>query len=175
MAQNIKCQASEYVVVENGYYEARFIKAEQKQGKFGPIFSLSFEILNNEDYSGVNVTGVVTAVYSPGNKLCQWITALGAPVLEPDEEFDIETLYNKKVKVAIENTEVTGKDNTVRTYSNVVSVSKLVTKKPVQAAQQAKVTQEEQTSVAQEKPAPKPASKPAPVQNASTEDDDLPF
>ena len=104
-------------VLEAAWYVGKVVKVEDFKGKFGPSVRFTFE-LEGTEVEGFTVSGICSLPMKVGNKLDNWVRALGIEVLE-ENSFDLEQLYGMKAKIKVDKLET--KDNKI--YNNVIELS----------------------------------------------------
>jgi len=164
---------SEGRAVPEGVYVAKVVNLEpQHHSQYGDGIKWSFEIMHDAENEGVQVTAISSLKVSPKSKLYSWVRAFGI-TLVPGEDFDLESLLGKVVRIKVENKVqsklVDGKTSEL-TFSNVVAVAPYT---PSETDTQATKSTEETASAAST-PAPAPAPAP-PVSEIPSMDDDADF
>lgn len=100
--------------VEDGVYAAKFVKYfGPKEGKWGQYVDFVFQIVNNEDYEGQELTLNYCGITS--KKFKSTCAALNGG--EYDEDADLDDYLNKPVKIMVEQVE---KGENI--YSNITNV-----------------------------------------------------
>ena len=142
--------------IPEGFYLARLDGLEETtHPQYGKNIKWVFTIIeapNCPDAINTTVTAMSSMKVSPKSKLFSWLQAFGV-ILGADEDFEMDSLLSKKVKVHIKNNTKTsvvdGQDRTT-TYSNVDALAAYIP--------QAQAQEQQATSA----PAAQPAA--APVQ-----------
>lgn len=95
-------------ITESGNYVAQLVKIEEFKSKrhpeWSPSLRLIFRILE-EPFVGGFASGIVTTDWNPGNKLDEWLKALGVEDVATDEELDVMRLRGQLVSVSIKISE----------------------------------------------------------------------
>lgn len=106
----------------DGSFIAKCVKVDEKEGEFSAVVQFTFEILNDSEQEGKQVTGMSSKRVTPDNKTAQWLSALDPEFeFEIDMDFDFEDFVGKVCRVLVEEKE--GKGG--RTYYNVVKARAL--------------------------------------------------
>jgi len=104
----------------DGSFIAKCVKVEEKEAKFGPVVHFIFEILNDPEQEGKQVTGMFSKKVTPDNKTAKILNALDPEFeFEIDMEFDFEDFVGKVCRVLVAESE--GE----RTFYNVVKARAL--------------------------------------------------
>jgi hypothetical protein len=159
----LKIKYTEQKAVPEGFYVARLDGLESVTNQFGDSVKWVFTIQAPQDYIGVQVTAMSSTKVSPKSKMFGWLQAFGV-ILNPDEEFDIETLLGRVCRIKVKNrekkTSVDGKERST-VFSNVDAIAAYIP--PAQNATPPPPVAAPQTYTQQ--PGFSPAPAPAPVQN----------
>lgn len=121
----LRIKYTEQKPVPEGYYVARLDGLEPVTNQFGDSVKWTFTIQAPADFVGTQVTGMSSTKVSPKSKMFAWLQAFGV-VLNPDDEFDVETLLGKLCQVRIVNkSKTTVKDGREQstTFSNVDAIA----------------------------------------------------
>ena len=115
-----KILAEKTVLIDEGAYDAEIVEYEERDLEYGPTLVITFEIKNDEDFEGEEITGMCSFDrLTPNTKLWKWAKAANCePVVE--EEFDLDDLIGEVVSISVEHQK---KDS--NTYHRVESVSPL--------------------------------------------------
>lgn len=106
-----------YWLDAEGSFTAKLTKVDEKSGKFSSVVQFTFEILNNSEHEGKEVSGITSLKVTPDNKTAKWIVALDPNFdFEIDKEFDFESLIGKVCRILVEENDGDGG----RTYCNVM-------------------------------------------------------
>lgn len=106
----------------DGSFIAKCVKVDEKEGEFSPVVQFTFEILDDSEQEGKQVTGMSSKRVTPDNKTAQWLSALDPEFeFEIDMDFDFEDFVGKVCRVLV--AEGGGKGG--RTYHNVVKMRAL--------------------------------------------------
>lgn len=161
----LRIKYTEQKAVPEGFYVARLDGLESVTNQFGDSVKWTFTIQAPQDYVGVQVTAMSSTKVSPKSKMFGWLQAFGV-ILNPDEEFDIETLLGKVCRIRVKNrekkTSVDGKER-VTVFSNVDAIAAYVpsAQKTAPSAAAASAQQEEFSPA----PAPTQNIRPQATQN----------
>ena len=104
-------------IIPTGEYVVELRKVtENKEGKFGPVLYFDFVVLEGE-HKDKTCRGLVSNDLKQGNKLDKWLVALGAPAIEIDEDFEIDSLVGSRALGYVELSE-----GDSATFSNVTKL-----------------------------------------------------
>lgn len=110
----------DYNKPEDGEYIAELVKIDEfkspKNPSFGTSFKFQFKILE-APYTNTVVSGLAPSTLKPGNKLDNWLSALGL-TSNIGETIDVESLVGRQVRIYIIVDEKSG-------YANVKMVKPL--------------------------------------------------
>jgi hypothetical protein len=161
----LKIKYTEQKAIPEGYYVARLDGLESVTNQFGDSVKWVFTIQEPREHVGVQVTAMSSTKVSPKSKMFAWLQAFGV-MLNPDEEFDIETLLGNFCKIRVKNrekkTSVDGKERST-VFSNVDAIAAYIP--PAQNATPPPPVTAPQTYTQPPGFSPAPAPAPAPVQN----------
>jgi len=111
--------------VKEGFYLARLDSLEETvHPQYGKSIKWTFTIIeapNQPDALNTTVTAMSSMKVSPKSKLFTWLQAFGV-ILGDNDDFEMDSLLGKKVKVRIKNntkTSVVDNQERTTTYSNV--------------------------------------------------------
>ena len=159
----MKVRFQENKPVTEGFYLARLDGLEETEHpQYGKSIKWLFTIIeapNNPEAVNTTVTAMSSMKVSPKSKLFTWLQAFGV-ILGADEDFEMDSLLSKKVKVRIKNntkTSVIDGQERSTTYSNVDALAAYIPQ-----AQQTTPTPTTPTPTAQ--PAAVPAQTAQPTQ-----------
>ena len=115
-----KILAEKTLLIDEGAYDAEIVEYEEKDLEYGPTLVITFEIKNDEDFEGEEITGMCSFDrLTPNTKLWKWAKAANCePVIE--EEFDLDDLIGETVSISVEHQKKDG-----NTYHRVESVTPL--------------------------------------------------
>jgi hypothetical protein len=95
----------EYDAPEDGEYIAELTAVEpmtsDKHPEFGTSLRFTFKVLE-EPCVGTLVSGLVSAVWRPGNKLDKWLLGLSMETANIGDELDLEALKGRQARVYVE-------------------------------------------------------------------------
>ena len=128
----MKVKFQENKPVQEGFYLARLDGLEETMHpQYGQNIKWIFTIIeapNNPEAVNTTVTAMSSMKVSPKSKLFSWLQAFGI-ILGTDEDFEMNSLLGKMVKVRIKNntktTMIDGQERAV-TYSNVDALAAYV-------------------------------------------------
>ena len=143
-----------------GSFTARLVKVEEKEGKFGPLVRFTFEVLDDPENEGMQVTGQVSKKLTPDNKTSTWVLVLDPDFdLEIGKVFDFEILVGRVCRILVEES---------GEYHNVVKL------RPLKPAELARIKEEPKT---EEKKSEKKAEEPKKEEKkkSAIKDDDIDF
>jgi hypothetical protein len=182
MGYVVKKTESSYPTVEPGSYAACVdsIKEQEcsKHGKTWTSWKVYFKIIEEGEYEGGKVSGLVTPILSPGSKLDQWLTVLGIEV-PVEEEFDTDTMIGATCLIIVAQTHDGDK-----IYSNVSTITKLKQNKvnpipvakPVEVPKTVVIPEVKMVKASEIKPVAKPIVKTEPVvTKPKMNAEDIPF
>lgn len=115
------------------WYKARLDDVVFKDGRYGEIVLLNFEILSGETEEGGDANGLKTsflssADLSPSSKLYPVVQVFeGGREIDMDEQIDLEAYIGKKVEAFVQDSEP--KKGSDEIYQNVTKIRNLKRKK----------------------------------------------
>jgi len=166
----LKIKYTEQKAVPEGYYVARLDGLEPVTNQFGDSVKWTFTIQAPQEFVGTQVTGMSSTKVSPKSKMFAWLQAFGV-VLNPDEEFDIETLLGKMCQIrTVNKTKTTVKDGheQTTTFSNVDAVAAYIPPASVQSTAQTNMESQQQVTPAVNPPQQQATSTVNPSQSQTT-------
>jgi hypothetical protein len=92
--------ASDYTVVDDGEYPAKFTGYDARETQFGDAVIMSFELMD-EEHHGITVSGMASQKLSPKSKLRGWIEGMLGRALAVGENVNIDALIGSKVMLYI--------------------------------------------------------------------------
>ena len=96
----MKITASDYVVVEEGEYAAKFTGYEERTTEFGDAVMFCFALLDEEN-NGTEIKALASKKLTPKAKMRGWIEGMIGRALENKEEVDLDDLVGRKVMLYI--------------------------------------------------------------------------
>jgi hypothetical protein len=84
-----------YEPMEPGSYEAIFMRYEGDEMEHGPVFKLFFEITNDHEYEGKELSRLVSQKFNPQSHLFQTVQGLLGRPIRPNEEIDLDDLVGR--------------------------------------------------------------------------------
>jgi len=119
---------SENKSVPEGVYDAKLTKlTSQTHSQYGENILWNFDIINGP-HTGTSLTALSSTKVSPKSKIFSWVQAFGVRLV-PGEEFDLESLIGKAVRVRVINkiqTKMVEGKAMELTFSNVDALAPLV-------------------------------------------------
>jgi hypothetical protein len=116
----LKLKKEDYPTPPDDIYNAEVTDVSEftseKHPEFGTSIRFTFRI-TDEPYAGALVSGLVSAVWRPGNKLDAWLTGLGIDSTSIGDELTLEQLKGRRVRVYVKKDPKSG-------YTNVKDVHK---------------------------------------------------
>lgn len=99
-----------------GKYIAQFMGASEKSGQYGPMIQWNFQIVdsNYPHLFGMTTSGISSTKASPGSKLYKWLQKGFGIELAPGQQFSMDQLDGRYVRVKIEEN---------GEYTNVVALA----------------------------------------------------
>lgn len=117
----LKLVKEDYSAPEDGEYIAEVNNIDEfsseKHPDYGTSIRFLFKILE-EPFVGSLVSGLVTSVWRPGNKLDKWLQGMGVDGTAVGDELKLEDLKGKQIRVYVEKDIKSG-------YTNVKNVKPL--------------------------------------------------
>lgn len=105
----------------DGSFFAKLVKVSESEGKFSPVVQFVFEVLDDSENEGKQVTGMSSKKVTPDNKTSQWLSAMDPDFeFEIGREFDFESFVGKVCRILVAES-MSGE----RTYYNVVKMRAL--------------------------------------------------
>ena len=145
----------------DGSFFAKLVKVTESDGKFSSVIQFVFEVLDDSENEGKQVTGMSSKKVTPDNKTSQWLHAMDPDFeFEIGKEFDFESFVGKVCRILV--AESSGE----RTYYNIVKMRAL---KP-EESKKLKAVEEKAEKKEPKKETKKPETKPSKV-----DDDDIDF
>jgi hypothetical protein len=95
VTKKLTYEEMDYEPMEIGSYEAVFTHYEEDNMEFGPVFKLYFEITNDEEYEGKELTRLVSQKFNPKSNLFQSVQGLLGRPVRPGEEIDLDALIGR--------------------------------------------------------------------------------
>jgi hypothetical protein len=86
---------SDYEPMDIGSYEAIFTRYEEGEMEHGPVYKLFFEITNDEEYEGKELSRLVSQKFNPKSNLFQTVQGLLGRPIRPGEEIDLDDLVGR--------------------------------------------------------------------------------
>jgi len=86
---------SNYEPMDIGSYEAVFTRYEEDEMEFGPVYKLYFEITNDKEYEGKELSRLVSQKFNPKSNLFQTVQGLLGRPIRPGEEIDLDELIGR--------------------------------------------------------------------------------
>jgi len=120
---SIKLRVKEKKTVEEGVYLAKLVSIDEAEGKYGPYLKFKFLILEEGEYEGMSITGLVGKDLQVGNKLYKWLTALNGRGFDVDETVVVEEQVGKKCRIVVSN-KTDDDGNITYKIDNVLSLKK---------------------------------------------------
>jgi hypothetical protein len=114
-----KVKISDYAVLPDGLYPARFVEIAEREGENGPYLFWHFEIVLEDENRTVEVTGLSSAKFGPQTKGRSWLDALLSEPLEAGEEIDFDSLKQVPCQVYL-TTATTSKGAVVNRVDRVI-------------------------------------------------------
>lgn len=146
----------------DGSFFAKLVGVSERDGEFSPVVQFLFEIIDDSDNEGKQVTGMSSKKVTPDNKTSQWLSALDTDFeFEIGKEFDFESFVGKVCRILVAEKESKG-----RTYFNIVKIRAL---KP-EESKKLKAVEEKAEKKETKKETKKSETKPSKV-----DDDDIDF
>lgn len=95
-----------YVPVEEGLYDATITRYEDSEphAEYGPGVKVFFQIDETDDAGedgGRELSGLASVKFSEKAKLRLWSEAAIGRKIEPDEEFELDQIVGKRVKIKV--------------------------------------------------------------------------
>ena len=88
-------ELSNYEPMDIGSYEAVFTRYEEDEMEFGPVYKVYFEITNDEEYEGKELSRLVSQKFNPKSNLFQTVLALLGRPIRPGEVIDLDDLVGR--------------------------------------------------------------------------------
>jgi hypothetical protein len=88
-------EMSDYEPMDIGSYEAIFTRYEVDEMEFGPVYKLYFEIKNDEEYDGKELSRLVSQKFNPKSNLFQTVQGLLGRPVRSGEEIDLDALIGR--------------------------------------------------------------------------------
>jgi hypothetical protein len=85
----------DYEPMEMGSYEAVFTRYAEDEMEHGPVYKLFFNITNDEDYEGKELSRLVSQKFNPKSNLFQTVQALLGQPIRPGEVIDLDDLVGR--------------------------------------------------------------------------------
>ena len=86
---------SDYEPMDIGSYEAIFTRYEEHEMEFGPVYKLFFQITNDEEFEGKELSRLVSQKFNPKSNLFQTVQGLLGRPIRPGEEIDLDDLVGR--------------------------------------------------------------------------------
>jgi len=86
---------SNYEPMDIGSYEAVFTHYEEDEMEHGPVYKLYFEITNDEEYQGKELSRLVSQKFNPKSNLFQTVQGLLGRPIRPGEVIDLDELIGR--------------------------------------------------------------------------------
>jgi hypothetical protein len=88
-------ESSDYEPMDTGSYEAVFTRYEEDEMEFGPVYKLHFEITNDEEHEGKELSRLVSQKFNPKSNLFQTVQGLLGRPIRPGEVIDLDDLVGR--------------------------------------------------------------------------------
>ncbi|MCK4359795.1 MAG: hypothetical protein KAW92_13850, partial [Candidatus Cloacimonetes bacterium] len=106
----------------DGSFFIKLVGVSESQGKFSTVVQFIFEVLDDSENEGKQVTGMSSKRVTPDNKTSQWLSALDPNFeFEIGKEFDFESFVGKVCRGLVAESSGDGG----RTYYNIVKMRAL--------------------------------------------------
>jgi len=86
---------SDYELMDIGSYEAIFTRYEEHEMEFGPVYKLFFQITNDEEFEGKELSRLVSQKFNPKSNLFQTVQGLLGRPIRPGEVIDLDDLLGR--------------------------------------------------------------------------------
>lgn len=85
----------DYEPMEMGSYEAIFTRYAEDEMEHGPVYKLFFNITNDEEYEGKELSRLVSQKFNPKSHLFQTVQGLLGRPIPPGEVIDLDDLVGR--------------------------------------------------------------------------------